>query len=54
MLIAVSSSGNRVSLIVDDSGPGIAPEERTKLFDRFHRQPTKATGLVSVSPSPTR
>jgi hypothetical protein len=22
---------------VEDSGPGIAPEERTQLFDRFHR-----------------
>jgi signal transduction histidine kinase len=35
--IAVTVEGNRVSLTVDDSGPGIAPEERPKLFDRFHR-----------------
>ncbi len=35
--IAVTVDGNRVSLSVDDSGPGIAREERSKLFDRFHR-----------------
>ncbi len=35
--IGVTVAGNRVSLRVDDSGPGIAPEERSKLFDRFHR-----------------
>lgn len=35
--IAVTVAGNRVALTVDDSGPGIAPEERPKLFDRFHR-----------------
>jgi len=26
-----------VRLAVDDSGPGIAPEERPRIFDRFHR-----------------
>jgi signal transduction histidine kinase len=42
--IAVTVSGNRVSLVVDDSGPGIAPEERPKLFDRFHRATDKGNG----------
>ena len=42
--IAVAVSGNRVSLVVDDSGPGIAPEERTKLFDRFHRATDEGNG----------
>jgi signal transduction histidine kinase len=42
--IAVTVTGNRVSLTVDDSGPGIAPEERPKLFDRFHRATDKGNG----------
>jgi signal transduction histidine kinase len=42
--IAVTTAGNRVSLIVDDSGPGIAPEERSKLFDRFHRATDQGNG----------
>jgi signal transduction histidine kinase len=44
VLIEVRVSGNRVRLMVDDSGPGIAPEERTKLFDRFHRATDKGNG----------
>ncbi len=35
--LVVRVNGNRVSLRVEDSGPGIPPEERPKLFDRFHR-----------------
>jgi signal transduction histidine kinase len=42
--IAVTVDGNRVSLSVDDSGPGIAPEERSKLFDRFHRATDEGNG----------
>jgi two-component system sensor histidine kinase CiaH len=42
--IAVTVDGSRVSLTVDDSGPGIAPEERPKLFDRFHRATDKGSG----------
>lgn len=42
--IAVAIVGNRVSLIVDDSGPGIAPEERSRLFDRFHRATDEGNG----------
>jgi signal transduction histidine kinase len=42
--IAVTVDGGRISLAVDDSGPGIAPEERTKLFDRFHRATDKGSG----------
>jgi two-component system, OmpR family, sensor histidine kinase CiaH len=44
VLISVTVAGNRVSLIVDDSGPGIPPEERTKLFDRFHRATDQGSG----------
>jgi signal transduction histidine kinase len=35
--IMVGATGNRVSLVVEDSGPGIPPEERPRMFDRFHR-----------------
>jgi signal transduction histidine kinase len=35
--ITVSAQGNRVGLTVEDDGPGIAPEARARLFDRFHR-----------------
>ncbi len=35
--IGVQAHGNRVSLTVEDSGPGIPAEERPRLFDRFHR-----------------
>lgn len=35
--ISVAPRGNRVCLTVEDSGPGVAPENRDRLFDRFHR-----------------
>ena len=35
--IVVASQGNRVSLTVEDSGPGIPEDERARLFDRFYR-----------------
>ena len=35
--VAVAGEGRRVRLTVDDSGPGIPPEQRNRVFDRFHR-----------------
>ena len=35
--VVVTARGPNVSLAVQDSGPGIPPEERPLLFDRFHR-----------------
>ncbi len=35
--ISVVPRGNRVSLVVEDSGPGVPEEDRPRLFDRFHR-----------------
>jgi signal transduction histidine kinase len=44
VLIAVSGEPDRVILAVDDSGPGIPAEERSRLFDRFHRASDEGTG----------
>jgi signal transduction histidine kinase len=35
--VSVRSTGNRITLRVDDSGPGIPHDEREAVFDRFHR-----------------
>jgi len=45
--VAVRSAGTRAGLLVDDSGPGIAPEDRPFIFDRFHRadDSLEGTGL---------
>jgi signal transduction histidine kinase len=35
--ITVSNMGERVALVVDDSGPGISDQDRDRIFERFHR-----------------
>jgi signal transduction histidine kinase len=35
--VGVRTTGTRIVLAVDDSGPGIPPDERDAVFDRFHR-----------------
>ncbi|HEY8438767.1 MAG TPA: HAMP domain-containing sensor histidine kinase [Candidatus Limnocylindrales bacterium] len=35
--VIVTVDGSRVALTVDDSGPGIPEDQRTRIFDRFHR-----------------
>lgn len=35
--VSVRTSGGRVTLRVDDSGPGIPDDQRDAVFDRFHR-----------------
>jgi signal transduction histidine kinase len=35
--ISVAQRGSRVTLTVEDSGPGIPAETRPRMFDRFHR-----------------
>jgi signal transduction histidine kinase len=42
--ISVTTPGNRVSLTVEDDGPGIDPEERVRLFDRFRRATDEGNG----------
>jgi two-component system, OmpR family, sensor kinase len=36
-LLLVPRPGSRLALVVEDDGPGIPPEQRERVFDRFHR-----------------
>lgn len=38
VLLALTQLGDRVLLEVTDNGPGIPPERRAAVFDRFHRE----------------
>ena len=42
--IVVSSTATGAAIAVEDSGPGIPPEERDRLFDRFHRATDVGSG----------
>ena len=42
--IGVRAQGSRVSLVVEDNGPGIPEADRPRLFDRFHRVTERGTG----------
>jgi two-component system OmpR family sensor kinase len=35
--VSVQATAHGAVLCVEDSGPGIAPEERERVFDRFYR-----------------
>jgi signal transduction histidine kinase len=35
--VTVGQRGNRVTMTVEDSGPGVAADDRPRLFNRFHR-----------------
>jgi two-component system OmpR family sensor kinase len=35
--VRVAAEGSRIKLVVDDSGPGIPPDQRGAIFDRFRR-----------------
>ena len=45
--MCVSTGGGRLTLGVDDSGPGIPVDEQPRIFDRFHRasQTSGSSGL---------
>src|SRR3989442_7295018 len=42
--LRVAADGGKVLLAVDDSGPGIPPERRTQIFERFRRETDQAGG----------
>jgi len=42
--VRVAAEGNRVRLVVDDSGPGIPANQRDRIFDRFRRATDQAGG----------
>jgi two-component system, OmpR family, sensor histidine kinase CiaH len=44
VIIGVGARGNRIWLAVEDSGPGVPPEDRDRLFDRFHRATEDGAG----------
>ena len=52
--VRITRDGERISLSVSDSGPGIPPEERSAVLRRFHRleqagQPGSGLGLAIVA-----
>jgi heavy metal sensor kinase len=44
--VRVSDSTGRVTIDVIDSGPGVAPELRTRIFDRYDRGDSAGTGAI--------
>lgn len=44
---SVGQRASRVTLTIEDSGPGVAPEHRARLFDRFYRA-TKQGGAAGL------
>jgi two-component system, OmpR family, sensor kinase len=47
--VALQLVDGRAELTVDDSGPGIAPEHRARVFDRFYRVPAQQASTTSGS-----
>src|SRR5437762_2238951 len=44
--VRVSESIEQVTIEVIDSGPGVAPELRTRIFDRYHRGESVGPGAI--------
>jgi two-component system sensor histidine kinase RstB len=43
--LQLSASNGRVSVAIDDNGPGVAPEERERIFRPFWSRDDSGTGL---------
>lgn len=43
--ISLSLDGNRLKISVGDSGPGVAPARRDKIFDPFYTTKSRSTGI---------
>jgi two-component system, OmpR family, sensor histidine kinase CiaH len=44
VVVSVAADSGRIRLTVDDAGSGIPEEERTRIFDRFHRAAGSSSG----------
>ena len=44
VIVSVARERTWIALVVEDSGPGIAADERVRIFDRFHRASDKQGG----------
>jgi two-component system OmpR family sensor kinase len=47
VVVSARAEGDVIAVSVEDDGPGVPPEERERVFDRFHRRQTardRATG----------
>ncbi len=42
--VTVLSTADGVRLLVDDSGPGVAPDQRARIFERFYRASAQGQG----------
>jgi signal transduction histidine kinase len=43
--VRVARDGASALLVVEDDGPGIPPEERERVFERFHRSRRDVPGV---------
>jgi len=53
VLLTKARSGGRVVLVVDDDGPGIPPESRAEVFERFARLDRARSRTSGRDPGPT-
>ena len=47
--VQLQAEPGHLALVVDDSGPGIAPDERQRVLQRFHRGPQDGGTAVAGS-----
>ncbi len=44
VVVSVANEASRIRVTVDDAGPGIAEDQRSRIFDRFHRATDASAG----------